>query len=142
MTTKIFRTCLLFMVLCGIGFGIGEVLLRRSYSIVPSLSVSLAPFSPEGRPTTYAYGPDPKNCRSHPLADGQQPPVSWKHTFEGEGDVLRIFVVGDSTAMGSGVAPKYTYAHRIAQKMHESTEQPVELYNLGYNAAGYCIYLQ
>ena len=128
--------------LCVGSFALTEWRLRQQYEIVPSLSVSMTPFTPEGRPATISHGPDPQNCHSHPLANGQSPPISWQRSIEGTLPTLKIFVVGDSGALGSGVRPEETYAYQLAKKIHSKKKQHVALYNLGYNAAGYCIYLQ
>ena len=56
--------------------------------------------------------------------------------------LMKVFVVGDSGALGAGVAPEETYAYQVAKQLSAEKKQSIELYNLGYNAAGYCIYLQ
>jgi hypothetical protein len=125
-----------------------EVALRLLYGALPSLSVAMSPFVPEDRPSVVAPGPDLPLCREaqqeRPPGAGEAPPppVGWIREVPGEGELVTVFVVGDSGALGAGVEPEQTYAYGIAERLGKLTSRPIRLFDLGYNAASYCGYLQ
>ncbi len=125
-----------------------EVALRLVYENLPSLSVDTQPFVPEDRPSVVAQGPDLPLChepkQERPAGAGESPPpaVGWVRKLAGSGEPFILFVVGDSGALGAGVEPEQTYAYGIAQRLQAQTSRPVHLFDLGYNAASYCGYLE
>ncbi|MGB0640849.1 MAG: SGNH/GDSL hydrolase family protein [Myxococcota bacterium] len=137
------------IVLMGLGALVAmEVALRLVYVGLPSLSVEMQPFEPQNRPSVVATGPDlplchePKQERPQGAGEAEAPPVGWVRLIPGEGEPLIVFVVGDSVALGAGVQPEQTYAYGIADRLGSMTSRPVKLFDLGYNAASYCGYLQ
>lgn len=114
----------------------GEVLLRQDEHL-PSMAAHPRAFVPEGRPAVLGLRPDTPGCIE---TDTAQPPASaWGWMVrEGQGDPLKMLVVGDSVTMGHGVKPSETWAVRIGKRLAAATERPVEVVNAGVNASGYC----
>jgi len=57
---------------------------------------------------------------------------------DGQGDPLKVLVVGDSVTMGHGVKPSETWPVRLGERLAAARSRPVEIVNAGVNASGYC----
>ena len=125
---------------------LAELGVRHHFSTLPSLAAleRAEPFEGTGHHIVVPDGPDPEGCLPGPATDqSAELRFAWKRRLgPSEGEPLRFYVVGDSQVFAPGVPPEASFAFGLAETLQLSTERPVELVNLGFQAAGFCDYLQ
>ncbi len=112
-----------------------EGLLRLNPEL-PSLRSTIVPFELEGRPSVTAPRLETSGCVGPADEDNA---VAWVRTFgDGVSPKIRILIAGDSITLGEGVRPEESYGGLIGAALSERVHGPVEVVNVGVNAAGYC----
>jgi hypothetical protein len=123
-----------------------EAALRSHFPGLPSLSAlaEAERFEGVGHPIVIPDGADPDACLPGPSTDqSAELRFAWKRRLgDAAGEALRLYVVGDSQVFAPAVEPEASFAFGIAASLEQASSRAVELIDLGFQAAGFCDYLQ